>query len=87
MKLKEFLKPSFKKALLTIILLILFQLLSFSLLTGNFIGKCLICITCQCVPEQKLCDYEYLTAPIFFYLLSCMIVWIGPYEKKKPVKK
>jgi len=83
---KEFLKPDLKKIILTVVLLILFYFLSVSLLTGGFVGKCIICVTCPCVPEQKLCDYEYLTAPIFFYLVSCIIVWIGPYEEKKKMK-
>jgi hypothetical protein len=87
MEWKEFLEPNFKKVLLTIVLLVLFQLFSVSLLPQNFVGKCLICVTCQCLPEQKLCNYEFLTAPMFFYLLSCIIVWIGPYEKKRPIKK
>ena len=83
---KEFLKPDLKRIILTVILLGLFYFLSFSLLAGDFIGKCFICVTCSCVPGQKLCDYENLTAPIFFYLVSCDIVWVGPYEEKRKKK-
>ncbi len=83
---KEFLKPDLKRIILTVVLLVLFYFLSISLLAGDFVGKCIIGVTSPCVPGQKLCDYEFLTAPIFFYLVSCFIVWIGPYEEKKKMK-
>ena len=54
--------------------------------TQSFAGMCIICMQCPCIPDQVLFDYEYIIAPIFFYLISCIIVWIGPYEEKKKRK-
>jgi len=80
---KEFLIPDIKKIILTIVLLVFSYFLFLSIFTGRSTGMCILCIQCPCHPDQVLFNYEFVIAPIFYYLLSCLIVWVGPYKEKK----
>jgi len=80
---KEFFIPDIKKIILTIVLLGFSYFLFISIFTERFIGMCIVCIQCPCYPDQVLFDYEYAIAPIFYYLVSCLLVWIGPYKEKE----
>ena len=76
MSLKEFLKPTIVKMVLTIVLVIASHFL-FSPFFYETPGYCLLCVGCPCYPGKFVIDYyNIIINIIFYYLVSCLIVFL-----------
>ena len=83
MTFKQFLKPDYRKAVITLVFFSIFLL---------FYNVPVICLLlcylggaaygCRCVNPYYPIEYAFLSF-IIFYLLSCLIIWIYDKLKKK----
>jgi hypothetical protein len=81
MKLKEFLKPDWRKILLTILLMIVPTI--FIKASTTVLHSCPVGVDCPPLFIQELFLQEIIITVIGTYLFSCLIVWIYNKMKKK----